>query len=305
MAGALEFIYTSVLKHQLAKRLVNNFILVLLPKYVRVGRAKVIINPADPVISGALTFGVYENSEISFMKRVCKAGQVMVDVGANVGIYTAIAGLALGPSGRVIALEPHPESFRFLQQTIRANNINNTKLVMAAASNTAGQGKLFTSSTNRGDNRLYDSALADGAVEVELIRLDDYLAEQGIKEVDIVKIDVQGFEGRVFEGLEQTIRNSPGITILAEFWPLGLASAGTDSYALLSRLEQLDLTLYELAGNGKLVPIADKHELIARYPGRKYTNLVLLGPSSANECRAAKSTYQLLLPPHVRVADAA
>jgi FkbM family methyltransferase len=275
-----EFIYTTVLRPPLIQSLANKLILAILPTSVRVGNATVIINPHDPVVSGALTLGVYEKREISFMQRVCKPGQVMVDVGANVGLYTAIAGVALGPSGRIIALEPDPESFSFLEKTVSANRLTNTQIVKAAASCANGMTRLFTSSRNRGDNRLYQSEVADGCVEVETLRLDDYFEAHGVAAVDIIKIDVQGFEGHVIEGLEKTIRRSPQLQMLMEFWPLGLSSAGTNPVELLQRLDNLGLEMYEVKDRGDFIPVTDRNEFVSRFRGREYTNLVLLGPDS-------------------------
>ena len=87
---------------------------------------------------------------------------MVVDVGANVGLYTAMAGMAVGPAGRVVALEPDPECFGVLQQTIRVNVLENVDAVFAAASDSNGTTRLFTSSDNRGDNRLYHSETSDG-----------------------------------------------------------------------------------------------------------------------------------------------
>lgn len=274
--AAAEFIYTTIARSRALKFLADGMIRAVLPRSVRYGNARVIINPRDPVVSGALTFGVYERSEIAFMRRVCTPDRVMVDVGANVGLYTAIAGVGVGPAGRVIALEPDPESFRFLEQTVGANRLTNTKIVQAAASDTTGKARLSTSSENRGDNRLYPNELADGCIEVKTLRLDDYLDADGVTTVDLLKIDVQGFEGHVIGGLVKTIHRSPKLIMLMEFWPSGLAQAGTSPLGLLHQLCDLGLVLHELTRGGRIVLIKDKNGLIDRLPGRKYANIVAI-----------------------------
>jgi FkbM family methyltransferase len=275
-----EFVYTTLLKPRPLRWAANAAIRFVLPRSVRRGDAEIVINPRDPVVSGALAFRVYENSEIAFMRRVCAVGDVVVDVGANVGLYTAIAGLAVGPGGHVVAVEPDPESLGYLARTIAANRLTNVTVLPAAASRAGGSGRLFTSSHNRGDNRMYENALCDGAVEVATICLDDYLAAVGLAKVDVIKIDVQGFEGQVVAGLERTITGSPGLTMMMEFWPYGLSCAGADPIALLRRLASLGLARYELRPSGRIAPIGNEEELVRRLPGRKYTNLVLLGPQS-------------------------
>jgi len=254
---------------------VNAIIIKILPTSVRVGEAVIMVNPNDPVVSGALRFGVYENAEVALVLSLCKPGNVFVDVGANVGLYTALAGLAVGPSGKVFAFEPEPESFSFLQKTVAENKLLNTKIVQSAASNTNGEHRLYTSSGNRGDHRLYNNADADGSVGVKTLRLDDFLRSEGISKVDILKIDVQGFEGFVIEGMAETIRNSSNISIVMEFWPLGLRSTGTDPSKLLVCLENMGLKIHEIHRAGYIETIIDSSSLADRYQGRRYANLLL------------------------------
>lgn len=261
-----EFVYTSVLKPPLLKTIANKVILALLPRTVSIKNAKVVLNPNDPVVSGALTFGVYEKHEIEFMLRACKPGQIMLDIGANVGLYTAISGLALESNGKVFAFEPDPESLRFLEQTVAENGLKNVNIVKSAASNANGITQLHTCSSNRGDNRLYDNKNSDGSVEVKTISIDNYLVDQKIVSVDTIKIDVQGFEGYVIDGMENTLRNSPKLQMLMEFWPLGLLSAGTNPHELLQKLSDTGLTLYELKEKGDFIPIKDRAEFVNRFP---------------------------------------
>jgi FkbM family methyltransferase len=241
-----------------------------------------------------LLFDLYEKDEIDLFKRVCKPGDIVVDVGANIGLYTAIAGTLVGPSGRVFAVEPDAESYYFLKQTVDANELANARLLNAAASHASGFTLLYTSSQNRGDNRLYGSNMADGSVQVRQIRLDDYFARQGIESVDVVKMDVQGFEGHVIEGFRETLNRSPQLKMLMEFWPSGLRMAGTDPLALLRDVEKMGLQLFELKRRGGLVAVSDKQDLVDRYSGRKYANLVAFRVGfESHEARAMRRTRSM------------
>src|SRR5215472_8514925 len=102
-----EFIYTVVLKPRFIRTLVNKAILTIVPETIRVGRAVVCLNPRDPVVSGALTLGVYERPEIKLVSNILREGMIVVDVGANVGLYTAIAIHRVGQRGKIVSLEPH------------------------------------------------------------------------------------------------------------------------------------------------------------------------------------------------------
>lgn len=273
-----EFIYCTLLRPRPLRRLANWLIRALLPRTVRYDDAVVVLNPRDPVVSGALFFRVYERGELAFFREACRPGMTFLDVGANIGFYTALASKRIGPSGKIIALEPDPESHGFLKQTIAANNATNATALPIAAAATRGRLKLFVSSDNRGDNRLYQpdtSTTADWqAVEVETEPVDELLERLSVERVDLIKIDVQGAEGSVIAGLEKTIHRSPGLVMMAEFWPHGLRQAGTDPKAFLENLRSLGLELFELTSKGDRVPLTNFDDLIARHPGRRYTNII-------------------------------
>jgi FkbM family methyltransferase len=275
-----EFLYTSILGRKPFRPITNALIRRLVPAELDVSGAKVALNPNDPVISGALTFGVYERTETRFFRAACRPGMTFLDIGANVGYYTALALPRIGGKGRVIALEPDPENFRYLEATIRANRATNVVAIPKAVGAAAGTTVLHTSSTNRGDNRLYPNNLCDGSCEVEVCTVDHLLGSLGVEAVDLIKMDVQGFEGHVLHGMRETIRRSPNLTAMIEFWPFGLQSAGTSPEEFLTELEQLDLRVYELTKKGTLAPVSDKQNLIHRHQGRKYTNIVLFSGSA-------------------------
>ncbi len=273
--SAAEFVYTVLLKPPLLKAAANAVLLRIVPEYLEVHGVKVALNQRDPVVSGALTLGVYEPGERNFIQRNCRGNDTVLDIGANVGLYTAITAHLAGPKGRVIALEPDPENFSYLQKTIQANGFSNVHAVQAAAAENNGEATLYVSSSNRGDNRMYANELCGDEVKVKIVRLDDLLPSLQVSELNFIKIDVQGFEGHVMAGLKETIRRSPSLVMLAEFWPDGLERAKTNPEEYLSLLESLDLRLFELVGNkGEIRPLDSKRGIIERNPGRKYTNIV-------------------------------
>ncbi len=269
-----EFIYTVVLKPKPLRKAANAIIKRILPKYVRYGPAAVRLNPNDPVVSGALTFRVYEKDETAFLRSVFFPGMVLLDIGANVGYYTALGGHKAGSQGRVIALEPDPENFKYLSETVKANGLKNARCIQVAAADHVGSGKLYVSANNRGDNRLYSNELASSTIEIRITTIDALLGELGVEHVDIIKIDVQGAEGLVLKGMKETLRDPGSLIVLTEFWPDGLRRANTDPKKLLLSLEESGLQIYQLGKNGSLDTISDHDALINRYPGRKYTNIV-------------------------------
>ena len=269
-----EFVYCYLLRPWPLRPLANWAIRQLLPAQVNFGEAVVVLNPDDPVVSGALHFGVYEKAETNFFQTACHEGMTFLDVGANIGYYTALAARAVGPTGKVIAMEPDPESFKYLEHTIAANGTENVQAFPVAASDASATLPLYISADNRGDNRLYAPGESRPQVEVEAVATDALLAENKIDTVNFIKIDVQGYEPKVIAGLRDTITRSPKLTLLTEFWPKGIRDAGGDPQNFLNTLRELGLTLHELKADGELTELKDDADLIARHEGRRYTNLV-------------------------------
>lgn len=278
--GIAEFVYTVLLKPAPLRALANGVIRSIVPAQVRRNGAQIVLNPSDPVISAALTFSVYEKAETKFLCGQFRPGMTFLDIGANVGYYTALASVRLKGEGRIISLEPDPENFSYLQKTVKANGFSNVDCIQKAASNVPGKVTLYTSRDNRGDNRLYANDLSDSKVDVECVVLDDLMASLGVRQLDLVKIDVQGFEYNVIAGLRETLRRSPKCVILSEFWPQGLRDAGSSPEKYLAGFRDLDMRLFELGGNGEIKSIQDENSLIRHNAGRVYTNIVAAAPGA-------------------------
>jgi hypothetical protein len=105
-----EFVYTVLLRPCLLRRIANAAIKAVLPKNIRVGDVIIWINPNDPVVSGASTFRVYERDEISFFRSHISPHLTLIDVGVNVGLYTAIDLSSAGFQGKIRTIEPHAQS---------------------------------------------------------------------------------------------------------------------------------------------------------------------------------------------------
>ncbi len=269
-----EFVYTVLLKPRPLRAAANAALRALIPAAVERYGARIHLNPRDPVISGALALRAYEKPETRFFLTAIQPGMTFLDIGANIGYYTALALARIGPRGRVVAVEPDPEAFRYLRLTAGANGGDRATLVNQGLADTPGTLRLYRNLSNRGDNRLYANDLAGDHVEVQVARADDVLAGLGIDRVDLIKMDVQGFEGKVLSGLERTMRNSDSLVLLSEFWPWGLRQAGSDPLEVLARLQALGFQLRELTGNGSTAPLTDHAAFIGRYTGRKYANIV-------------------------------
>lgn len=146
------------------------------------------------------------------------SGQVVVDVGAHMGAYTILAANRVGRTGKVIAVEAHPSNFEMLLKNVRLNNFENVVPVNVAAANYEGHVKLYTGKKSGWHSimRTRQEYLEEKHLTVPCGRLDRLLAKLGVRKVDWIKIDVEGAEVQVLEGMRATLLNNGRANLIVE-----------------------------------------------------------------------------------------
>ncbi len=140
--------------------------------------------------------------------------------------------------GRLFSFEPDPGNFRLLEHNVKSNRLSNVYLLETALGETTGTADLFLSDRNHGDHRMYTEGSQDRlAIKVNVARLDELLDVHSLQKPDVIKIDVQGFDGTCLSRLGDHLRKWKRLTILTEFWPLGLRRAGSDPLDYLKMFE--------------------------------------------------------------------
>lgn len=270
------FIYTVVLKPKPARALAQWIIKRFIPAQLEVDGLTLVMNPQDAVVCGALALGCYESYPKQLFQQLLRPGMTVVDVGANIGLYTALAARAVGSEGKVLAIEPEAMNCQFLLKSVTLNGFQNVFLMQAAVSNHTGQGTLFINLENRADHRIFDRQAARATVPVQMYRLDDLLAEKGLSRVDIMKIDIQGAEALALEGMLATLRDNRKIQVMIEFWPWGILQAGGQPVEVLRQFRALDFSIFEIDDRGLMLqPPANDSELAGRTLERQHMNLLL------------------------------
>jgi FkbM family methyltransferase len=147
--------------------------------------------------------GSYEKPKSRQFARGIHPGDVVYDIGANVGYYTLLAALATGPAGRVIAFEPLPENLSFLRRHFALNNLPQAQVIDAAVSDHMGE-TFFQVAPSRSMGQLS----AQGELPVQLVSLDELVAAGRIPPPDCLKIDVEGAELGVLAGAARILEQA-------------------------------------------------------------------------------------------------
>jgi FkbM family methyltransferase len=271
-----EYTYTVLLKPKPLRAVAQAVIKALIPPQIRVHGVDLVLNREDAVVSGALTLGCYERFELSLFEQMLWPGMSVVDVGANIGLYTAVAARGVGPAGAVLAIEPESRNCELIRQTVDLNGFRNVRVYQGALADRTGRGRLFLCTDNKADHRIYASRERRAAVAIDVATFDDVARTHAIARVDLVKIDVQGAEALVFAGMRDTLTANHDIRLLTEFWPWGIAQAGGDPSRLLRSFRDLGFSIYELVGDSRRIEaVTDDRRLAARGLERQHANLLL------------------------------
>ena len=191
-----------------------------------------------------------DRAERRLLARILRPGDVVVDAGANIGVYSRYLQKCVGPTGMVHSFEPSPENFARLQTTV--GNLPNVRVNQLAISNTTGESVLYISNDLNVDHRLYPDGLGNRQrVSVHAVMLDDYF-EPGAR-IDLIKMDIQGFELHALQGASRILDENPAINLLLEFWPYGLQRAGADSAKFIAFLQTRGFALWANEANN-IVP---------------------------------------------------
>jgi FkbM family methyltransferase len=164
----------------------------------------------------------------AFYARYLRPGDTVVDVGANIGLLTVLASSLVGESGRVFAFEPHPATFQSLQDNVELNQATNVEAGNFAVGAHAGRVHL---SDGRSDDQ--NSVVTSGGREVAMDTLDALLAGKAPR-IDLLKVDVEGYEKFVFEGAAHSLARTQCV-----YFEAGNPRAGEFGYSESEVLKQL------------------------------------------------------------------
>ena len=176
---------------------------------------------AERIDNSIYHIGCYEPHVTKAIGKLCHRGMTVLDVGANIGAHSFRFGKLVGPEGRVIAFEPTIWAFRKLERNLSLNNFENIEIVKMALSDSVEHHKniKFCSSWPLGKENDNDQShpFHHGHADedsVEFCTLDEAIRKRQLGKVDLIKIDVDGYELKVCKGGIRTLKEHTPTLIL-------------------------------------------------------------------------------------------
>jgi FkbM family methyltransferase len=201
----------------------------------------------SPIVNG----GVWEPENLAVLLSFVRHDTVFLDIGANVGYFTVAVGKRIGPAGQVYAYEPHPELTALIARSIHLNSLERkVHVTQCALSDRPGTLSLFYPDDHLGRGtaaRKIDEA--GRTLSVPAATLDSLVASTLV--VDLVKIDVEGYELPVLRGMLSLLQRSPDVKLLFE----KLESESADNQVIRELLLELGLSLYGVGPDAVLQPL--------------------------------------------------
>jgi FkbM family methyltransferase len=246
----------------------------LAPSTAKVHGYTMYIDPYDSM--GLAIGGVYEPLETTLVRELIRPGQVILDIGANIGYYTLLFSQQVGSSGLVFAFEPDPQSFQLLQKNIFVNNIKNTSIFQLAVADEEKDQTLYRDRFNNLDHRIVKPDWESEAVRIRSICLDSFYSQCSPRLPDFIKMDIQGAEGYALEGMKNLLAQSGNLILLTEFWPAGLNQGGYGAEIFLRKLTSLGFSLSDTLDQSTGSAPATIQALLKKYPPTQpgHTNLL-------------------------------
>jgi FkbM family methyltransferase len=209
---------------------------------------------ADSVLCRVIDTKPFELTELRFIEAYLSRGDIFIDVGANIGLFTLLAAEIVKGAGQVHCFEPSSRTFSRLTENISRNGFNNVHTNQCALSNEAGELELYVSTDGHDAWNSLAGQLAgnEGRTEVVSVTTIDAYCQSRKLTPTIMKIDVEGWEKNVILGGREVFGPTNAPDLLVEFTEANCIAAGTSGKDLFNTIAQQGYSLFHLGEDFKL-----------------------------------------------------
>jgi FkbM family methyltransferase len=221
------------------------------------------------LVDHAIFFGVPKEQGWEKLFSLAKPESIVFDVGANIGFLT-LRFASICTQGRIYAFEPSKKNFECLHRNLALNNFSNINVYRLALGEQTEPKQLHeVYSFNTGANRILNASAENRSETISVDTLDNVVGELGLRRMDILKIDVEGYELFVLRGGEKTIQQFKPI-LFVELADDNLKAHGLTSHDIVRFIHRLDYTIFDAKTSRPLDLSADKiHTDVLCFPNHK------------------------------------
>ncbi|HEU0050984.1 MAG TPA: FkbM family methyltransferase [Patescibacteria group bacterium] len=217
--------------------------------------------------------GAYEPETVCVIRERLKPGMTVVDIGAHIGYFARLFSACVGKTGRVYAFEADPSNFSLLKfNTFGKRNIQISPL---AVSDAVGTVDFFESATNTGCHSLVPGTVRTNKISVQCTTLDALLEKGVIRNIDLIKMDIEGGEPGALRGMQRLWDLNPHMTFIFEFHPENLKAANVEPSAFLRTFTDRGYQLSAITAQGLTAINPETYELAA-----ESINLIAVKPQA-------------------------
>jgi FkbM family methyltransferase len=202
----------------------------------------------DSQLSQLVITDTFEQEEITFISRYLKGGDVFIDVGSNIGLYSLLASLIVGKKGKIIAIEPGKQTYSRLLENIQLNNFQNIHALNCALSDKNEEKEFYVDKSGFDAWNSFAKPSAGNYLEKETVNaqtLDSLVKVFMLPCVDMIKIDVEGWEVPVLMGAKETLSQKNAPVLMVEFTEQNAKNAGFSCKELFEKGEEYGYVWYK------------------------------------------------------------
>ena len=214
---------------------------------------------------------IREPQSTETIKKIIKKGDVIVDIGANIGYYALMESRLTGSRGFVYAIEPVPENFKNLEYNIRLNHFKNIECHMIGIGDKNGTAKIYLSpNSNLNSLVMQKGKLTTGSIKIKLKTLGRFI--RGKKFPNFIRMDVEGYEYEIINGMKNMLNDKKPLTIFIEIHPHIMKREQT--IFVLKTLKRCGFEATRISRSFTTTEMAVKSKNEIDYSGRSISSLI-------------------------------
>ncbi len=257
-------------------RILNSKIIpILRSDYVEIDGHKIFLDHKDSLRLS--TRGYFEPYISELMRKEVKKGDIVVDIGANIGYHTLLMARLVGEKGKVYAFEPHPDNFELLKKNVEINGYKNVVLEQKAVGDKKGKINLYLDEEGKSVKHsiVRHDYTKNAPIKVDLINLDSYFKNNTA--VNFIKMDVEGAEHYAIMGMSNLLGKNKRINMILEFTPTYLEKLGIRPEEHIKLLRDLGFNLQNINEKNRVLEVFELEKvptyLITRIENTINTNI--------------------------------